>query len=201
MNTDTETPRTKATLRKRELIIEAAVECFIERGFHQTSIRDIAGVAGISVGNLYNHFASKSALILHLAELELGELETYVSILEITGDPQKTLTEFVDRFLDYSADPVNAALTVEFFAEAMRNAEIGDAFSKNRTIITKALKGLIVRGQKSGDFVSEVDVEQSPEVILDLIEGFAIRSTQSKMKLDKAARKELHRIIKRYLYE
>ncbi len=200
MKTDTETPRTKATLRKRQLIIEAAVECFVERGFHQTSIRDIAGVAGISVGNLYNHFASKSALILELAELELGELNIFVLVLENKSEPKKALTMFADRFLDYSSDPVNAALAVEFIAEAMRNAEIGDAFFKNRTIITKALKELIVRGQNSGEFISEVDVNQSPEIILDIIEGFAIRSAQSKTKPDKVMRKELHRIIKRYLW-
>jgi len=200
MKTEPETPREKATSRKRELIIEAAVECFIERGFHQTSIRDIAGAAGISVGNLYNHFASKSALILQLAELELGELDKFVLILEIKNDPQKVLAKFVDRFLDYSANPINAALMVEFFAEAVRNEDIGEAFMKNRVAVTNALKELIARGQKSGEFVSEIDADQSPEVILDIIEGFAMRSAQSKKRPDKIARKELHRIIERYLY-
>ena len=195
-----ENSRTKATLRKRNLIIEAAVECFIERGFHQTSIRDIASAAGISIGNLYNHFTSKSALILELAELEFSELGRFVSILDGNKSAPKALTKFVDQFLDYSADPVNAALTVEFFAEAVRNAEISAAFSKNRIIVRDALKGLIVRGQKSGEFDFEVDAGQSPEVILDLIEGFAIRSAQLKKKPDKVARKELHRIIERYVW-
>ncbi len=200
MKTELETPRTKATLRKRELIIEAAVECFIERGFHQTSIRDIATVAGISVGNLYNHFASKSALILELAELELGELNIFVLVLENKSEPKKALTMFADRFLDYSAEPVNAALAVELFAEAMRNDEVGAAFMKNRITVTNALRDLVIRGQKSGDFVSEVDADRSPEIILDLIEGVAIRSAQSKKKPAKTARKELHRLIERYLY-
>lgn len=200
MKTKFETPRAKASLQKRQLIIEAAVECFIERGFHQTSIRDIAGVAGISVGNLYNHFGSKSALILELAELELCEFDAFVLILDNKNDQQKTLAGFVDRFLDYSADPVNAALTVEFFAEAMRNAEIGDAFMKNRDIVTNALKKLIARGQKSGEFDLDVNTDLLPNIIMDLIEAFAIRSAQSKKKPGTAVRKELHRIIERYLY-
>ncbi|HDO1150981.1 TPA: helix-turn-helix transcriptional regulator, partial [Aeromonas salmonicida] len=41
--------------QRRELIIQAALGCFIERGFHQTGMRDIAAAAGVSLGNLYNH--------------------------------------------------------------------------------------------------------------------------------------------------
>ncbi|MFE6527563.1 TetR family transcriptional regulator C-terminal domain-containing protein [Streptomyces rochei] len=46
----------------REQLIEAAMECFHERGFNGTGIQDIARTAGIPKGSVYNHFENKEAL-------------------------------------------------------------------------------------------------------------------------------------------
>jgi AcrR family transcriptional regulator len=46
----------------RERLIEVACEEFIERGFHGTSMRQIAGKAGVAVGGIYNHFGGKDEL-------------------------------------------------------------------------------------------------------------------------------------------
>ena len=43
-------------------IIDAATELFIANGFHGTSMRQIAEAAGIALGGIYNHFASKEEL-------------------------------------------------------------------------------------------------------------------------------------------
>ncbi|HKR01216.1 MAG TPA: TetR/AcrR family transcriptional regulator [Pyrinomonadaceae bacterium] len=41
----------------------AAKELFIRRGFHATSMRDIASDAGTSLGNLYNYYRTKEAIL------------------------------------------------------------------------------------------------------------------------------------------
>lgn len=56
----------------RDKIVEAALHSFTHKGFHQTSMRDIALAAGVSVGNLYNHFAGKEALIDEIAFWSIG---------------------------------------------------------------------------------------------------------------------------------
>ena len=45
--------------RTRTEIIQAAHDLFIQQGYHGTSMRQIAGQAGIALGGLYNHFESK----------------------------------------------------------------------------------------------------------------------------------------------
>ena len=48
MSDDTKKPesiREKATAKRRNQILEAAVMCFLERGYHQTGVRDIAAEA------------------------------------------------------------------------------------------------------------------------------------------------------------
>jgi AcrR family transcriptional regulator len=46
----------------RLAIEDAAVELFMEHGYHATSMRQIADHAGLALGGFYNHFASKDEL-------------------------------------------------------------------------------------------------------------------------------------------
>src|ERR687893_3189454 len=48
---------------RRGRIEEAARELFIRRGFHATSMRDIADGAGMSLGNLYNYYKTKEDIL------------------------------------------------------------------------------------------------------------------------------------------
>lgn len=43
--------------------MDAALRCFVERGFHGTAIPEIAAKAGISAGTIYHYFDSKEALV------------------------------------------------------------------------------------------------------------------------------------------
>jgi AcrR family transcriptional regulator len=41
----------------------AALECFVERGFHGTAIPQVAERAGVAAGTIYHYFPSKEALV------------------------------------------------------------------------------------------------------------------------------------------
>lgn len=55
-------------------ILDAAVRVFGSRGYHGTSVRDIAEAAGLSPGSLYNHFSSKHDLLVVILERSLDNL-------------------------------------------------------------------------------------------------------------------------------
>jgi len=52
----------RATRRERE-IAQGALALFLERGFHGTSIREIAASAGLSMGGLYEYISSKDDVL------------------------------------------------------------------------------------------------------------------------------------------
>lgn len=52
----------------RAPILKAAAALFRRQGFHGTSIREIAEKAGVSLGNIYNHFPTKERLFAVLME-------------------------------------------------------------------------------------------------------------------------------------
>lgn len=70
--------------RNQEKIEKAALRLFIQRGFHGTSVRDIADAAHVSLGNIYNYFSTKERLfgslvqryVLRMAKLQSGILST-----------------------------------------------------------------------------------------------------------------------------
>lgn len=48
---------------RHESILAAALQCFVERGFHGTAIPQIAEAADIAAGTIYHYFESKEALV------------------------------------------------------------------------------------------------------------------------------------------
>src|SRR5205814_7908595 len=55
-------PRADETAEHREKILRAAEGLFSKRGFHGTGLREVATSAGVSLGNIYNHFPTKELL-------------------------------------------------------------------------------------------------------------------------------------------
>lgn len=53
---------TQAT-EKREAILEAALDLFVQRGFHGTAVPHIAERAGVGAGTIYRYFENKEALV------------------------------------------------------------------------------------------------------------------------------------------
>ncbi|MCB0219994.1 MAG: TetR/AcrR family transcriptional regulator [Chrysiogenetes bacterium] len=60
--------------RHRRDILNAAMQVFVEKGFHTATMRDVAQSAEFSVGKLYLHFSSKEALYQEMLDQHLAEL-------------------------------------------------------------------------------------------------------------------------------
>jgi AcrR family transcriptional regulator len=89
-------PRTKEQFKEirektKENIIDAALKLFAHRGYHGTSIADIAKEAGVSKGLAYNYFKSKN----ELAEAIFSQLyvffEQYEKIFTEVSDPYEVI--------------------------------------------------------------------------------------------------------------
>ena len=55
--------RTTTAPDKREAILAAALEAFVEKGFHGTAVPEIAARAGVGAGTIYRYFESKEAVV------------------------------------------------------------------------------------------------------------------------------------------
>jgi AcrR family transcriptional regulator len=106
-----------AEARQRE-IAGTALRLFRARGYHATSVRQIAEAAGLSVGSLFNYFRSKEQvlqLIYEHAQVRIEEALDQV-MRELGPDPEAALRHALDRYvglLDQHQDHV-ALLYQEF---------------------------------------------------------------------------------------
>lgn len=87
---------TKVKLKKGEVtrlaVEDAALELFMEQGYHATSMRQIADKAGLALGGIYNHFKSKDEIF----EALVVDKHPYRKVLPlIQGAEGETMEEFL----------------------------------------------------------------------------------------------------------
>jgi AcrR family transcriptional regulator len=81
---------------RRAEIVAIAGELFAERGYANTTVREIADAAGILSGSLYHHFDSKESMIEALLRDFLDRIEhEYVAVVSRHADPVTTLRALV----------------------------------------------------------------------------------------------------------
>lgn len=94
---------------KQAQICRAAEELFAEKGYHKTSIRDIAKKSGISIGSLYDYMRNKEDILYLLANEFYSNLrEEVIKVTSGDNDPLhdlegtlETMLRVVDRFQEY----------------------------------------------------------------------------------------------------
>ena len=81
---------------RESLIIQAAKEVFIEKGYYETSIEEIAAKVGIAKGTIYLHFPSKEALVLAIVK---KSVEMLVQEVEAVIASEKTVRARLEAIL------------------------------------------------------------------------------------------------------
>ena len=85
--------------KRRQEILYAGLSLFIQKGYSGTTIKDIAGAVGMSVGLLFHYYASKEELYLTLVELGIEGPMSSVQPTQI--EPMVFFEETAERILSY----------------------------------------------------------------------------------------------------
>lgn len=111
---------------KQQAIIEAATRIFLEQGYGQTSMEQIARAAGVAKQTLYNHFGNKEALFRAIITQRCTELlDTLLASNTDTDGIEKVLTRFATALLDILLEPSALALHRLIVAESRRLPRVG----------------------------------------------------------------------------
>lgn len=97
--------RAEATRRRRQSILDAALECFSTIGYEQTTLADIRARAGASTGSIYHHFGSKDriAASLYLEGLRQTQ-EVGLAALLATRTARSGIAAQVRAYIDWVVD-------------------------------------------------------------------------------------------------
>jgi AcrR family transcriptional regulator len=95
-------PRGASGDRTRELILEAAVRTFAEKGLAGSSVRDIARKARLRVSSLYHYFPSKEALYQEVQARWTSDIrDLVIGILSRGFELREATREIVGQLFDY----------------------------------------------------------------------------------------------------
>jgi AcrR family transcriptional regulator len=146
------TAKKSPELRKEE-IFNAALICFIQKGYYETSIDAIAAKAGITKGGLYHHFASKKTLFIELFQTFVNRyFETLRQRIHHPADVTLQIQDLIAKSEEiFSESRDILKFCFEFMSLASRDSEIRaevNTFYKNRvSIFAQTLTEGIISGR------------------------------------------------------
>ena len=152
---------------RREHIMDAAEKCFVERGFHRTSIHDICREAGVSPGALYVYFNSKEALIAGIAERDRAEFAENFAMLAEAPDFLEALRALGEHYF-VDEPPHRRRMCIEIGLEATRDPRIGQIFREVDEYVTASFAKLFQKLKDEGRIAPVVDIPNLV-TIFDLI--------------------------------
>lgn len=159
--------------RRSEEIVAAATACFLEKGFHKTSVQDIAERAGLSMGLLYRYFPSKEAIIEAAATTAGREARAHIERFAQAPDVVAGFGELARELLQAAAVPGYQALLAEIHAESFRSAALRRLEQADVASVHEALAGALSRHQQAGRLAATADGPALAVVLLAAIEGLA----------------------------
>jgi AcrR family transcriptional regulator len=112
--------RERQRTSRRQRILDAALELFIEKGFDATKSEEIAEKAEMALGTIYNHFSSKGEILLTLAAIENENLEDCGDQFKI--DPNATASDAFLALIGSYYDPKNLFLNKDLWRIAFAQA-------------------------------------------------------------------------------
>ena len=130
--------------RRRRQLLDVALRVFADRGYHATSMNDLAETAGVTKPVLYQHFRSKRALYLELLEDVGGQLrDTIVKATAQADGPREQVRAGFRAYFTFVATQ-RAAFQLLFGGGARRDQEFADAVRSVEVSIAETIAELIV---------------------------------------------------------
>jgi AcrR family transcriptional regulator len=155
----------KANVRMAE-ILDSAAKFFYTKGYHATSIEDVARDVGMLKGSLYYYIKSKEdllyGLLLDVMEQGTGGVE---KALEGVKDPVERLEKGIEQHVEHIIrNQVRVGLFLHEFnsLSGRRRQRVQESLKKYQKIFT----GIIKDGQASGVFISG-----DPDLLVNAILG------------------------------
>jgi TetR/AcrR family transcriptional repressor of nem operon len=154
------------------------MNCFWQRGYEATSMRDLAASMGMSAPSLYNAFGDKQRLFARALERYLDcNARDLVHRLESSLPPKGAIQQFFAEIIDHSINDrerkgcflVNSALEV-----APHQRELGAVIAKQFGEIEAFFKRCILRAQADGSTPRGVDANNTARLLLGVILGIRV---------------------------
>jgi AcrR family transcriptional regulator len=159
--------RAARTADRRQAIIDAALDEFIDRGYAATRLDDVARRAGVAKGTIYLHFKDKQALFEELVRTALVPLIGRLAAPPgVGGSVRSALENFADNVVKEIVTTKRGAIVRLILAEGPRFPDIADFYF--REVVSRGLAGmraLIELGIQRGE-IRQQGLRDFPQIVV-----------------------------------
>ena len=154
--------RFNKTMERKKESIKAAMQLFSEKGYAQTSMRDIARTMGVSLGLCYRYFDSKQILFNTAIDLYIEECcNSYLAILH---DSTITIKDKIDALFTSIGDE-HSNMQYYDFVHRVANEELHEQLSIK---LCKYMYPHLLEAVKNAIAAKEIYIE-NPEALISFI--------------------------------
>ena len=158
-----------AHTRRKDQIVEAAARLFSERGYHGTSVRDIARALNLKGGSLYSHIEGKEELLWLILESAAREfLDALRPIVESDLPPAEKLRAAIRAHVRVVTGDL-AAATVYFHEWKALQGERRERFLAYRREYERLLRHIVEEGMAAGALDPGADPKFATLLILSAV--------------------------------
>ena len=161
---------------RRAEIIDAAFKCFMEKGFHNTTMQDIYNATNLSPGAVYNYFPGKEDIVVAaVKEFSIQSLIPLKSL--ISENPEESFIKYFQfLFSTIKQNDMTKSFSVQqdIYSEATRNSKIREAVIKSMNATGVKLIGPVKRKQRAGFFNSRLDPLSIAHVMAGMVWAGAV---------------------------
>ncbi|GHF35182.1 AcrR family transcriptional regulator [Deinococcus metalli] len=160
---------TDSVKSRREQILDTASTLFSERGYHATSMRDLAGELGMQGGSLYAHISGKEELLIEIVNRASRQFDTALfSLRDVPLPPGEKLREAMRRHVQVVADNMESA-TVFFHEWKHLSPSAYARVTGWRDSIDAFYRELITQGIDAGAFRRDLDPKMTAYLVLSAV--------------------------------
>ncbi|MFO7167655.1 MAG: helix-turn-helix domain-containing protein [Chloroflexota bacterium] len=168
------TPSLKERQRQKRaaLILEVAEQVLAEKGYHNTSMEEIAARVGIAKGTIYLHYPSKEALVVALFARELSAFQQAVAAAAGQEAPPRARLEAILRHAYVGAQSDRQHLLWSLFVSAdIPRTAYEKQLAPDGPIarITASIRAVLEEGKRAGEFDASIPTDVMLSVFLDLL--------------------------------
>lgn len=164
---------------QRERILNAALKCFVESGFHAASMASIAEAAQMSAGLMYRYFANKNAIVLAIIGRQLEEKRSRIRQLRSSTNLKAGLLDAFEQWCAGEHRGMNPALFLEMSAEGTRDPQVAAALRGSDAVSRRELQAWLSRSPADGGLGLPEDLAGSRALQLQtLVDGLMLRAVR-----------------------
>jgi AcrR family transcriptional regulator len=138
-------------IRRRE-IFAASLHLFLEKGFTETSMREIAAAAGIGKSTLYDYYTSKDEILVSYFEGEIKKItEGAQKIVQQDLNNSEKLMRIMQMHLEYLVENKQNFMKLSFEAQRL-SADSQDQIQVKRHTYQDMVRAIVEEGIRTGEF-------------------------------------------------